>query len=190
MDDLPKFLRAIFLAAVWITGCLLGGCAGPSTRVLPQESKEVMVPKEELPVLEESNPFYLQEELEILAGTPRAGGSEEEREAIRYIRQLLEDYGYDTSLQQFSSPSGAPETDVSGINVVAVRETSKPEADIVIVSACHDTLPWSPGASESSSFGNGEVAFTNAYRYGTSLCQFFPLFKRADRESLLCRIFE
>ena len=151
MDDLPKFLRAIFLAAVWITGCLLGGCAGPSTRVLPQESKEVMVPKEELPVLEESNPFYLQEELEILAGTPRAGGSEEEREAIRYIRQLLEDYGYDTSLQQFSSPSGAPETDVSGINVVAVRETSKPEADIVIVSACHDTLPWSPGASESAS---------------------------------------
>lgn len=154
MDDLPKSLRAIFLAAVLAAGGLLGGCAGPSTRVLPQESKEVVVSEEGLPVLEESNPFYLQEELEILAGSPRAGGSEEEQEAVRYIRQLLEDYGYDTSLQHVAGRQGGEGADVlgvSGINVVAVREASEPEADIVIVSACHDTLPWSPGASESAS---------------------------------------
>ena len=74
MDNRQGSRRAILLAAALAAGCMAGGCAGPSTRVLPQESKETFPMQEEPFVLEESNPFYLQEELEILAASPRVCG--------------------------------------------------------------------------------------------------------------------
>lgn len=151
MDDRQRSRRAIFLAAALTAGCMAGGCAGPSTRVLPQESKETFTMQEELPVLEESNSFYLQEELEILAASPRVSGSEQEQEAVRYIHQLLKDYGYETSLQRFTTYSGAGEEPVTGTNVVAVRPAQSPEADIILVGASHSTLPGSPGAGDSAS---------------------------------------
>lgn len=107
--------------------------------------------QEEPFVLEESNPFYLQEELEILAASPRVCGSEQDREAVRYIRQLLEDYGYETSLQQFARYLGSEEERVIGTNVVAVRLAQSPDADIIILGASHNTLPGSPGAGDSAS---------------------------------------
>ena len=126
MDNRQGSRRAILLAAALAAGCMAGGCAGPSTRVLPQESKETFPMQEEPFVLEESNPFYLQEELEILAASPRVCGSEQDREAVRYIRQLLEDYGYETSLQQFARYLGSEEERVIGTNVVAVRLAQSP----------------------------------------------------------------
>lgn len=151
MDNRQGSRRAILLAAALAAGCMAGGCAGPSTRVLPQESKETFPMQEEPFVLEESNPFYLQEELEILAASPRVCGSEQDREAVRYIRQLLEDYGYETSLQQFARYLGSEEERVIGTNVVAVRLAQSPDADIIILGASHNTLPGSPGAGDSAS---------------------------------------
>ena len=90
MGDSYKSGRAVILAAFLAAAGLMGGCAGPSTRVLPRETREQTAQAEELPVLEEGNPFYLQEELEILAASPRMAGSEGEKRAVRYIRQLLE----------------------------------------------------------------------------------------------------
>ena len=51
-----------------LTAALLSGCAGPSTRVLPQRQGGTMqeVP-DEIPVVEEVNSFYLQESLGILS---------------------------------------------------------------------------------------------------------------------------
>ena len=49
-------------AAVLLTAAVLTGCAGPSTKVLPQRQSGTMqeVP-DEVPVVEEVNSFYLQE---------------------------------------------------------------------------------------------------------------------------------
>ena len=60
-----------------LTAALLSGCAGPSTRVLPQRQGGTMqeVP-DEIPVVEEVNSFYLQESLGIpplLRVRPEAG---------------------------------------------------------------------------------------------------------------------
>ena len=102
MGDSHKSGWAVILAAFLAVSGILEGCAGPSTRVLPRETREQPVQVEELPILEEGNPFYLREELEILADSPRPAGSEGEKRAVRYIRQLLEDYGYEVSLQGYT----------------------------------------------------------------------------------------
>ncbi|NBH71139.1 Zn-dependent exopeptidase M28 [Clostridiaceae bacterium] len=148
MKFLHKSRRTIFLGAVLAAAMAAGGCAGPSTRVLPRESEKQQTVQEEVPVLEESNPFYLREEVEILAASARAAGSGEEREAVRYIQQLLQDYGYEVSLQRFTYQTAAVGDKVTGTNVVAVRQTDDPMSDILIVGAHHDTHPDSPGAGE------------------------------------------
>lgn len=125
---------------------MLAGCAGPSTRVLPRvdTNPEYQIPGD-VPVLEEVNTFYLQEELARLTRSPRPSGSRGESSAAAYIRQLLGDYGYVTALQpfQYGQENG---TVVSGTNVTAVRSASSPDADILILCAHHDTMIGSPGA--------------------------------------------
>ncbi|MCI8659519.1 MAG: M28 family peptidase [Lachnospiraceae bacterium] len=150
MDGLYKARRTFFLEFILAVAFFTVSCAGPSTRVLPRESREELVEQEELLVLEEGNPFYLQEELDFLAKSPCVAGSERERECTHYIRQLLEDYGYDVTLQGFLYEEGSGEEKRTGTNVVAVRQTENKEGDILIVAAHHDTRPYSPGAGDSA----------------------------------------
>lgn len=145
-----KSSRTVFLGTVLAAVIAAGGCAGPSTRVLPRESPQQIKEQEEVPVLEEGNPFYLQEEVETLAVSARAAGSGEEREAVRYIQQLLEDYGYEVELQRFTYQTALGEDKILGTNVVAVRQTASPLSDILIVGAHHDTFSYSPGAGDSA----------------------------------------
>lgn len=150
MKDSYGTTLAVRLAAGVLSGVLLSGCAGPSTRVLPRESAgQAYETPEEILVLEEVNPFYLQEELDILTASPRPSGSRGESDAARYMQQLLKDYGYDVERQRFRYETG--ETVVTGTNVIAVRRASSPDADILIVSAHHDTAEGSPGANGSAS---------------------------------------
>ena len=147
MGVLQKFRVAATLT-VLLTAVSAGGCAGPSTRILPRESREQADEPEELPVLEEANPFYMQEELEILAASPRVGGSEEEKRIVRYMKQLLQDYGYEVKALSFSwtgNPDGAA---VSGTNLEAVNKAPSENADILILAAHPDTVPYSPGAGD------------------------------------------
>ncbi|MDO4267330.1 MAG: M28 family peptidase [Eubacteriales bacterium] len=138
------------LAAVLAGGLLLFGCAGPSTRVLPGNEREpVQEMPGELPVLEEVNPYYLQETLGILAGSPRISGSSGEAQAARYISGLFESYGYDTVRQQFLY--NTEEKTVTGTNVEAVRTAAMADSDILVVCANHDTAPGSPGAGSNAS---------------------------------------
>ena len=83
---------------------LVTGCSGPSTRVLPRAANEYpyQIPEEEVPLLEEVNPFYIQEAMQYLCRTSRVAGSEEEKEAVQYMARLLENYGYEVETQQFA----------------------------------------------------------------------------------------
>lgn len=138
-----RSISAAVAAAGVVSISILSGCAGPSTRVLPREILAEQEYTEKMPVLEEANPFYLQESLELLSEFPRVLGSEEEHGAAEYMRQLLSDYGYEVTLQRFSVED---RRNVMGTNVVAVRETSFADADIVIVGSHYDTTAGVPGA--------------------------------------------
>lgn len=150
MTHLYKSHSVSALTFVLLTA-MLTGCAGPSTRVLPRETSSTQIHEtpEDIPVLEEVNPFYLQEELDILTAKPRPSGSRGESEAARYMQQLLQDYGYTVERQRFRYDDGEKVT--TGTNVVAARMAPSPDADILIVSTHHDTMAGSPGANDNAS---------------------------------------
>ena len=137
-------------AAVLLTAAVLSGCAGPSTKVLPQRQSGTMqeVP-DEVPVVEEVNSFYLQESLGILSASPRPSGSRGEDNAARYIQKLLKDYGYMVNRQRFREKSEHEE--ILGTNVVAMRPAEDPDADIILICTWHDSAPESPGAGNNAS---------------------------------------
>lgn len=144
---------AAVLAACLMTGGVLAGCAGPSTRVLPRvvASEQPYEIPEENQVLEEVNPFYLQESLDYLSGFVRASGTPGEGEAAEYIGRLLTDYGYETRIQEF--PAEIPEggTEILGRNVIGVRKAPSPDGDILVIAANHDSMAGSPGANNNAS---------------------------------------
>lgn len=172
---------------------LITGCAGPSTRVLPRTVNEYpyQEPDEEVPLLEEVNPFYIQESLEYLGRTSRLAGSEEEETAIQYMAQLLENYGYEVEIQQFTlekpepqgdkepqspltipeqEPPGQPQSfdqpglqtvGQTGTNLIALRKAPSPSADILLICTYHDTVKDSPEAGSSTS---GVVALLETAR--------------------------
>lgn len=151
--DLIKNEKGSFMkkkAAVLLTAAVLSGCAGPSTKVLPQKQSGTMqeIP-DEIPVVEEVNSFYLQESLGILSAAPRPSGSRGEDNASRYIQKLLKDYGYTVNRQRFREKSEHEE--VFGTNVVAVRPAEDPDADIILICTWHDSAPESPGAGNNAS---------------------------------------
>ncbi len=145
-----KSCRAGKQAIVLVAAALLSGCAGPSTRVLPQRQGGTMqeVP-DEIPIVEEVNSFYLQESLGILSASPRPAGSRGEDSAARYIQKLLQDYGYTVNRQRFREKTEHEE--IIGTNVTAVREAEDPDADILLICTWHDSLPDSPGAGKNAS---------------------------------------
>ncbi len=137
-------------AAVLAAAAFLSGCAGPSTKVLPQKQGGTYqdVPGE-IPVVEEVNSFYLQESLAMLSVAPRPAGSRGEDSAARYIQRMLKDYGYQVNRQRFRERT-EHET-VIGTNVVAVRPADDPDADILLICCWHDSAPDSPGAGNNAS---------------------------------------
>lgn len=146
-------IAAAGLAACLLAGGALTGCAGPSTRVLPRDvviDQPYEIP-EENQVLEEVNPFYLQESLNYLSGFTRNSGTPGEGEAAAYIRRLLGDYGYETQLQSVSVAHSLYGGTAQGTTVIGTRKASAPDADILILAANHDTLPGSPGANQNAS---------------------------------------
>lgn len=164
-------------AAVLLTAAVLTGCAGPSTKVLPQRQSGTMqeVP-DEVPVVEEVNSFYLQESLGILSASPRPSGSRGEDNAARYIQKLLKDYGYTVNRQRFREKSEHEE--VLGTNVVAMRPAEDPDADIILICTWHDSAPESPGAGNNAS---GVSVFLET----AGSCREFPRTRRSV--SSVCR---
>lgn len=163
-----RTMTAMGAAVLAVVLCILGGCAGPSTRILPGGHGGTQKPPVILPdavVLEEANPFYLKEALETVAGAPRGRRQSEEDQIVEYLRQMLTDYGYNVTLQSFQTQDPG-EGAVQRTNVVAVGSVPSPDADIVLVGCCHGTAPGSPGAVHS---GSGVVAMLETARILSSL---------------------
>lgn len=155
-----KYSAGRRLLWVLLAGMALAGCAGPSTRVpVRSEAGNNHALPEEIPVLEEVNPYYIQESLDVLSETSRYGGSRGEREAVKHIQQLLGDYGYQVEVQRFRYETGNGVR--TGTNVEAVREASSRDSDILVICSNHDTAKESPGANDN---GSGTAALLETAR--------------------------
>lgn len=143
-----SILTVVILA---VLGAFATACAGPSTRVLPRSERlEYWELMEEGPYLEEANPFYIQEILELLTASARPSGSRGETEAARMLQQYLQDYGYEVKRQRFRLWNGTNSNEVTGTNVEAVRRAESENADILIIGTHHDTTKGSSGAVQSA----------------------------------------
>ena len=135
--------------AVLLSAAVLAGCAGPSTRVLPKGVASSKETQEEIPLLEDANPFYIRESFIHLSESPRPSGSSGEMNAVGYMEQLLKDYGYQVERQAYTYETETGP--VEGCNLSAVRTSDNPDGDILLIGTWHDTALASPGAGKNGS---------------------------------------
>ena len=88
----------------------------------------------------------LRADLEALTAAHRPVGSQGEADAVQYLKGRFEEMGYQVTLQPYTDSQGR-----SGHNVVAVKEAASPDADILILSAHHDSVPTAYGANDNAS---------------------------------------
>ena len=88
----------------------------------------------------------LRADLEALTAAHRPIGSQGEADAVQYLKGRFEAMGYTVTLQPYTDSQGR-----TGHNVVAVKEASSPDADILILSAHHDSVPTAYGANDNAS---------------------------------------
>ncbi len=87
----------------------------------------------------------LEDILQALCTQRRPMGSQAERDAAQYLQEELQGMGYEVRLQQVPNGDGA-----EGSNVIAVKPAQS-DADILILSAHHDSVPTSFGANDNAS---------------------------------------
>lgn len=85
-------------------------------------------------------------DLEALAAQHRPIGSRGERDAAAYVQGRFSELGYTVAMQPYEDDQGR-----TGANVIAVREASSPDADILVIASHHDSAPTSYGANDNAS---------------------------------------
>ncbi|HJA37340.1 MAG TPA: M20/M25/M40 family metallo-hydrolase [Firmicutes bacterium] len=88
----------------------------------------------------------IQADLEALTARHRPVGSQGEAAAVEYLQQRFEQMGYRVTLQPYTDSQGR-----QGNNVIAVKEASAPNGDILVLSAHHDSVPTAYGANDNAS---------------------------------------
>lgn len=88
----------------------------------------------------------LRADLEALTVAHRPVGSQGEADAVQYLKERFEAMGYTVTLQPYTDSQGR-----SGSNVIAVKEASSADADILVLSAHHDSVPTAYGANDNAS---------------------------------------
>ncbi|WP_295629170.1 M20/M25/M40 family metallo-hydrolase [uncultured Intestinimonas sp.] len=88
----------------------------------------------------------LRADLEALTASHRPVGSQGEADAVQYLKKRFEEMGYTVTLQPYTDSQGR-----SGNNVIAVKEASFSDADILILSAHHDSVSTAYGANDNAS---------------------------------------
>ena len=88
----------------------------------------------------------LRADLEALTASHRPIGSQGEADAVQYLRERFEEMGYTVTLQPYTDSQGR-----TGHNVIAVRAADAPDADILVLSAHHDSVPTAYGANDNAS---------------------------------------
>ena len=78
----------------------------------------------------------LRADLEALTAAHRPVGSQGEADAVQYLKGRFAAMGYTVTLQPYTDSQGR-----SGSNVIAVKEASSADADILVLSAHHDSVP-------------------------------------------------
>ena len=126
------------------------------TGLLRGKSDAVLAPADTISVAEAAAIFQrfellpdrgqLEADLQTIASYHRPLGSEGERATADYLKNRFEEMGYRVSLQAYTDDAGQ-----SGSNVIAVKNADRDNADILVISAHHDSVPTAYGANDNAS---------------------------------------
>ena len=133
-------------ALVWSTRTGLfsgrsGGALAPEATITAAEALTVLQRYDLLP-----DPQQVSADLQTLCTQPRPVGSDGERDAAQYLLQRFSAMGYQVSTQAYTDDAGR-----SGTTVVAVKPAADDQADILVISAHHDSAPSAYGANDNAS---------------------------------------
>lgn len=88
----------------------------------------------------------LKEDLNVLTSMRRPVGSAGEKMAAEYLVKRFTEMGYEVNVQSYKDSA-----DKTGSNVIAKKTTNHENADILILSAHHDSAPTAFGANDNAS---------------------------------------
>lgn len=124
---------------------LIAGTSGSTLSALdPITVRQALVILERASCLPDMD--ILQRDIEELAGYHRPIGSRGEKDAVEYLRNRFRNMGYEVELQSYTAPDGR-----TGSNVIATKAAETSDADILVVSAHHDSVVTAYGASDNGS---------------------------------------
>lgn len=133
-------------AVLWCTK--IGLISGKSNHLLAPEDTIIMA--EAVLILRRDaqlpDTAQLQRDLETLSAQHRPIGSAGEQAAAQYLQSRFAEMGYQVSTQDYTNDAGQ-----TGTNVIAVKPAASANADILVVSAHHDSVPTAYGANDNAS---------------------------------------
>lgn len=91
-------------------------------------------------------PEQLRADLDALTAAPRAIGSQGEQAAVTYLKERFQALGYTVTRQAYTDDEGR-----TGHNVIATKPGAAADADILVLSAHHDSVPSAYGANDDAS---------------------------------------
>lgn len=101
----------------------------------------------------------LQKDLETLSMQHHPIGSVGEQAAVQYLQSRFTEMGYLVSTQDYTNDAGQ-----TGANVIAVKPAAAANADILLVSAHHDSVPTAYGANDNASGVTALLAVAEAMK--------------------------
>lgn len=101
----------------------------------------------------------LRADLAALTGSPRPIGSQGEQDAAAYLQRRFQELGYTVTLQPYTD-----DAERTGYNVIAVRPGAAADADILVLSAHHDSVPTAYGANDNASGAAALLALAETLR--------------------------
>ncbi len=101
----------------------------------------------------------LAQDLQTLTAQHRPIGSAGEQTAAQYLQSRFAEMGYQVSTQAYTNDAGQ-----TGTNVIAVKPADSADADILVVSAHHDSVPTAYGANDNASGVTALLAVAEALK--------------------------
>lgn len=143
-----KAKLAFTIALLLIGASILMGCSrqtpAPAASTAIETTAEIT--EESLWKSPDPDRIQLEADLEALSAAPRPIGSAGQQEAVSYLQNRFTDMGYTVTTQSYTNDAG-----LTGTNVIAVKPVSDADADILVISAHHDSVPAAYGANDNAS---------------------------------------
>ena len=106
----------------------------------------------------------IRQDLKTLAAVQRPVGSAEEQETAEYLRSRFVAMGYDVTMQKYTDDSGRTGTNVIAVKPATLGGNRARNADILVLSAHHDSVPSAYGANDNGSGAAALLAVAEAMK--------------------------